>query len=67
VFSENFFHIIHMQQKLQLSELKKDNFATGQLDDRYFRDSYSENSYKAFVSSSLPSRFTNLLTTLSEC
>ena len=28
VFSENFFHIIHMKQKLQLSELKKDNFAT---------------------------------------
>jgi len=27
-FSENFFHIIHMKQKLQLSELKKDNFAT---------------------------------------
>jgi len=29
IFSENFFHIIHMKQKLQLSELKKDNFATG--------------------------------------
>ena len=30
VFSENFFHIIHTKQKLQLSELKKDNFATAQ-------------------------------------
>ena len=29
VFSENFFHIIYMKQKLQLYELKKDNFATG--------------------------------------
>jgi len=63
VFSENFFHIIHMKQKLQLSELKKDNFATG----RSLFPWQSENSYKAFVSLSLPSRFTNLLTTLGEC
>jgi len=34
-----------------------------QLDNLYFRDSYSENAYKAFVSSPLPSRFTHLLTT----
>jgi len=36
-FSENFFHIIHMKQKLQLSELKKDNFATGRLTQRHWR------------------------------
>jgi len=35
-----------MKQKLQLSELKRTIL---QLDDLYFRDSYSENSHKAFV------------------
>ena len=37
VFSEKFFHIIHMKQKLQLSELKKDNFATGRRTQHHWR------------------------------
>ena len=37
VFSENFFYTIHMKQKLQLSELKKDNFATGRLTQHHWR------------------------------